>query len=65
MTVFTNGTQISSNTIAAGTAGTASGSSGSYLVKLEPAGAIGPNASYTITATYPFVIPARKRPARH
>jgi len=40
-------------------------SPGTYIVKVEPTGAIGPNASYTLTPTYSFSIPARKRTARH
>jgi hypothetical protein len=65
MTVFANGTQTSSNTVGAGASVTAQGTSAPYLVRLEPAAPIGSNASYTITATYPFSIPQRKRPARH
>jgi len=34
-------------------------------VRVEPAGAIGSNASYTIIATYSFSSPARKRTVRH
>jgi hypothetical protein len=33
-------------------------------VRVEPAGTIGTDPSYTITATYPFSIPARRRPSR-
>ena len=48
-----------------GSVGTSVTSPGTYIVKVEPTGVIGPNASYTLTPTYSFSIPARKRTARH
>ena len=62
ITVIATGAQ---STIAAGATGTLQVSSGANVIRLEPAGAIGTNARYTITATYPFSIPPRKRPSRH
>ncbi len=55
--------------IAAGATGTVSTQVSTppaiYLVKVEPTGTIGPNTSYTLTPTYSFVIPPKKRPTRH
>ena len=62
ITVIATGAQ---STIAAGTTGTLQVPSGVDVIKLEPAGTIGASASYTITATYPFSTPSRKRPSRH
>jgi len=62
ITVIATGAQ---STIAAGTTGTLQVPSGVDVIKLEPAGTIGANASYTITATYPFSTLPRKRPSRH
>jgi hypothetical protein len=36
-----------------------------YFVKVEPTGTIGPDGSYTLTSTFNFVIPPRKRASRH
>ncbi|HMC20735.1 MAG TPA: hypothetical protein VKL19_02695, partial [Thermoanaerobaculia bacterium] len=74
MTVLINGVAGPVQTIAAGTTGaivvdfppivSAPGTM-AMAVRVEPAGAIGSNASYTITATYSFSSPARKRTVRH
>ena len=61
MTVVATGAQT---TIAAGATGTLQAPGGANVIKLEPGGTIGSNASYTITAMYPFTSPARKRSAR-
>ncbi len=69
VTLLANGTPVALNTIAAGTSGSVSAQvispSTVYTVILAPASTIGANARYTISATYPFSIPARKRPVRH
>jgi hypothetical protein len=36
-----------------------------FVLKVEPTGTIGPNATYTLTPTFNFVIPPRKRASRH
>ena len=48
-----------------GSVGTQVTSPGTYFVKVEPAGTIGANASYTLTPTYSFSIPPRRRTSRH
>src|SRR6266849_1168058 len=40
-------------------------SPGTYIVKVEPTGTIGANASYTLTPTYNFSIPPKKHSVRH
>jgi hypothetical protein len=66
VTLIVNGVAVSSTTVAAGSTGVVSASAaGSYIVRVEPAGNVGSDASYTITATYPFSIPPKKRSARH
>ncbi len=61
MTVVATGAQT---TVGAGATGTLQVPGGSNVIKVEPAGTIGSNASFTITATYPFTSPTRRRTAR-
>ncbi len=70
ITVFTNGGNPTTKTIAAGSTDSISINfpapvTNAMTVRVEPAGTIGANASYTISATYPFTIPPRKRSSRH
>ncbi|MDQ6800402.1 MAG: S8 family serine peptidase, partial [Acidobacteriota bacterium] len=73
VTLLSNGTSLSSKTIAAGATDSLTADLASIFgaqttnvmtVRVEPAGTVGADASYTITATYPFSIPARHRPSR-
>jgi hypothetical protein len=74
MTMLTNGQSGPTKTIAAGATDTITidfppivSAPGTMAmgVRVEPAGAIGSNASYTITATYGFSVPARRRSVHH
>jgi len=65
VTVFANGNQITQATVAAGENIIVQGSTSAYVVRLEPAGTIGSNAGYTITATYSFAATPRRRSTRH
>jgi hypothetical protein len=74
MTMLTNGLSGPTKTIAAGATDTitidfpaivSAPGTMAMAVRVEPAGAIGTNASYVVTATYPFSAPARKRTVRH
>ena len=72
VTLLSSGQSIAVKTIAAGATDSITADLGSSLppatspmtVRVEAAGTIGADASYTITATYPFIIPARRRPSR-
>jgi len=63
-----NAQTLNPTTIPAGTSGSfqAAGSPGTtVMVRLEPGGTIGPNASYTLTVTYPVAATPRRRTAHH
>ncbi|HEX9500198.1 MAG TPA: hypothetical protein VGA10_00960, partial [Thermoanaerobaculia bacterium] len=72
VTLLSNGVAVGTKTIAAGATDSITAGVGASLplatnaitVRLEPAGTIGADASYLITATYPFSIPPRHRPSR-
>jgi hypothetical protein len=73
VTLLSNGVALGTKTIAAGATDNitadltgifAAPTTSAMTVRVEPAGTIGADASYTITATYPFSIPARRRPSR-
>jgi subtilisin family serine protease len=65
VTLLSNGTQMAAKTIAAGMTDsvgfTEFGVAGNELVRLEPAGTIGPNAGYTMTVNYPYNAGPRRR----
>jgi hypothetical protein len=72
-TLLLSGIAVGSKTIAAGATDTITADLGgivsaptttAVIVRVEPAGTVGANAGYTITATYPFSIPVRRRPSR-
>jgi len=67
VTLLSNGVQMTAKTIAAGTTDsigfTEFGTTGNELVRLEPAGMIGPNAGYTLTVSYSS--PLRRRSTHH
>ncbi len=74
LTLFSNGAQVATKTIAAGATDGVSvdlpsivsaPTTDAMMVKVEPAGTIGANASYTLTPVYSFVIPPRRRTSRH
>ena len=68
VTQIMNGQSLNPATIAAGTNGSlqAAASPGTTdMVRLEPAGTIGANAGYTLTVSYPFTPPVRRRTSHH
>jgi subtilisin family serine protease len=68
-TLLTNGVAGAPITIAAASTGTLTAVAGAgttqYVVRIEPNGAIGPSAAYSITPSYPFVAGPHRRSARH
>ena len=73
VTLLANGVVQTSSTIPAGLTGSIAAdlpgvvsapTTSTMIVRIEPAGTAGADASYTVTATYPFSIPARRRPSR-
>jgi hypothetical protein len=69
VTVLSSGSAVGTKTIAAGATDSVTANIGTSVstpmtVRVEPAGTVGADASYLITATYPFSIPARRRPSR-
>lgn len=68
-TLLLNGTTLSTINVAAGAtqdlATFAGSSSAQYFVRVEPQGTLGSSGDYTITATYPYTSPPRRRGARH
>jgi hypothetical protein len=68
VTLIMNGQALTPTTIAAGSSGIISAAAtpgATDLVRLEPAGTIGANAGYTLTVSYPFTAPLRRRTAHH
>ena len=67
VTLLSNGVQMAAKTIAPGMTDTIGftefGTTGNELVRLEPAGTIGPNAGYTLTVSYSS--PPRRRSTHH
>jgi hypothetical protein len=69
VTLLSNDAQMATKTIAAGMTDsvgfTEFGVTGNELVRLEPAGTIGPNAGYTLTVNYPYNAGPRRRSTHH
>jgi len=69
VTLFSNGAQMATKTIAAGATDsvgfTEFGLTGNELVRLEPAGTIGPNAGYTLSVNYPYNAGPRRHSTHH
>jgi hypothetical protein len=61
VTIVSTGAQT---TIASGGTGSLATPGGSVIVRVEPAGTVGANASYTITATYLPAVNGRRRTSR-
>jgi hypothetical protein len=74
VTLLSNGGEVATKTIAAGTTDTVSADfppivsapvTNAIVVRLEPAGTIGPNAGYTLTVLYPYFAGPRRRSTHH
>jgi hypothetical protein len=74
VTLLVNGNGVASKTIAAASTDSLTADLSTFFgaqtvnilnVRVEPAGTVGADAGYSITATYPFAIPARRRPSHH